>query len=37
MDIMHRFGLWNKGYEDFWGFLLHQTSGLDLAMYLLPD
>jgi len=20
MDIMHRFGLWNKGYEDFWGF-----------------
>jgi hypothetical protein len=20
MDIMHRFGTWNKGYEDFWGF-----------------
>lgn len=20
MDINHRFGLWNKGYEDFWGF-----------------
>lgn len=20
MDIMHRFGLWNKGYEDLWGF-----------------
>ncbi|MBI1342965.1 MAG: hypothetical protein GC171_08535 [Terrimonas sp.] len=20
MDIQHRFGTWNKGYEDFWGF-----------------
>ena len=20
MDIMHRFGTWNKGYQDFWGF-----------------
>jgi Membrane bound beta barrel domain (DUF5777) len=20
MDIMHRFGTWNNGYEDFWGF-----------------
>jgi Membrane bound beta barrel domain (DUF5777) len=20
MDIMHRFGTWSKGYEDFWGF-----------------
>jgi hypothetical protein len=20
MDIMHRFGIWNNGYEDFWGF-----------------
>ncbi|HEY6063366.1 MAG TPA: DUF5777 family beta-barrel protein [Chitinophagaceae bacterium] len=20
LDIMHRFGTWNKGYEDFWGF-----------------
>ena len=19
MDIMHRFGTWNKGYQDFWG------------------
>ena len=20
MDIMHRFGTWNKGYDDLWGF-----------------
>ena len=27
MDIMHRFGTWNKGYEDFWGFFLLPISG----------
>ena len=31
MDIMHRFGLWNKGYEDFWGFFAPSNIRLGVA------
>ncbi|MBI3139623.1 MAG: hypothetical protein HYZ15_13685 [Sphingobacteriales bacterium] len=31
MDIMHRFGTWNKGYEDFWGFFAPSNIRLGLS------
>ena len=31
MDINHRFGLWNKGYEDFWGFFAPSNIRLGVA------
>ena len=30
MDIMHRFGTWDKGYEDFWG--LFASSNIRLLL-----
>ena len=31
MDIMHRFGTWNKGYEDFWGFFAPSNIRLGVS------
>ena len=31
MDINHRFGLWNKGYEDFWGFFAPSNIRLGVS------
>lgn len=31
MDIMHRFGLWNKGYQDFWGFFAPSNIRLGVS------
>ena len=34
MDIMHRFGTWNNGYEDFWGFFA--PSNIRMGMSYVP-
>src|SRR4249920_691930 len=34
MDIMHRFGTWNKGYEDFWG--LFAASNIRIGVSYAP-
>jgi|GEM_PF-111363 len=34
MDIMHRFGTWNNGYEDFWGFFA--PSNIRIGMSYVP-
>lgn len=34
MDIMHRFGTWDKGYEDFWG--LFASSNIRLGLNYAP-
>jgi len=34
MDIMHRFGTWNKGYEDFWG--LFAPSNIRMGVSYVP-
>lgn len=34
MDIMHRFGTWNEGYQDFWGFFA--PSNIRLGMSYVP-
>jgi hypothetical protein len=31
MDIMHRFGTWNKGYQDFWGFFAPSNIRLGVS------
>jgi hypothetical protein len=31
MDIMHRFGTWNKGYDDFWGFFAPSNIRLGVS------
>jgi hypothetical protein len=31
LDIMHRFGIWNKGYEDFWGFFAPSNIRLGVS------
>jgi hypothetical protein len=31
MDIQHRFGTWNKGYEDFWGFFAPSNIRLGVS------
>lgn len=31
MDIMHRFGTWNNGYEDFWGFFAPSNIRLGVS------
>ena len=33
MDIMHRFGTWNNGYEDFWGFFAPSNIRIGIIMY----
>ncbi len=34
MDIQHRFGTWNKGYDDFWGFFA--PSNIRIGMSYVP-
>jgi hypothetical protein len=34
MDIMHRFGTWNKGYQDFWG--LFASSNIRIGFNYVP-
>jgi hypothetical protein len=34
MDIMHRFGTWNKGYQDFWG--LFASSNIRIGFSYVP-